>query len=46
MPDALVMNDGTRIATPQQWQKRRAEIGRTLDYYAIGQMPPLPSTRG
>jgi hypothetical protein len=42
MPDVLLMNDGTRVTTPQQWQKRRAEIRRTLEYYATGQVPPPP----
>jgi hypothetical protein len=41
MPDVLVMNDGTKV-TIEQWRKRRAEIKRTLEYYAVGQMPPPP----
>jgi hypothetical protein len=42
LPDVLVMNDGTRVKTKAQWVKRRAEIRRTLEYYAVGQMPPAP----
>lgn len=42
MPDVLVMNDGTRVTTPEQWSKRREEMRRTLAYYATGQMPPPP----
>jgi len=42
MPDVLTMNDGTRVTSPEQWQRRREEIKRTLAYYAIGQMPPPP----
>jgi hypothetical protein len=42
LPDALVMNDGTRVTTPGQWQKRRAEMRQILSYYAVGQMPPAP----
>jgi hypothetical protein len=42
MPDLLTMNDGTRVTTPRQWQKRREEIRKTLEYYAVGQMPPAP----
>jgi hypothetical protein len=42
MPDVMVMRDGTRVTTPQQWQKRREEIRKTLEYYAVGQMPPAP----
>jgi hypothetical protein len=42
MPDVMVMNDGTRVTTRQQWEKRREEMKRTLEYYAVGQMPPPP----
>jgi hypothetical protein len=42
MPDVLVMNDGTRVTAARQWPKRRAEIRRTLEYYATGHMPPPP----
>ncbi len=37
MPDVLA---GAR--TPQQWAKRRAEVRRILEYYAVGRMPPPP----
>jgi hypothetical protein len=30
MPDVLVMNDGTRVRTPRQWQTRRDEMRRIL----------------
>ena len=42
MPDVLAMNDGTRVTTRQQWEKRRREMRRILSYYAVGQMPPPP----
>ena len=42
MPDVLVMDDGTRVTTPRQWQARRQEMRRILSYYAVGQMPPPP----
>lgn len=42
MPDVLITNDGTRVTAARQWQKRRAEIRRTLEFYATGQMPPPP----
>ena len=42
LPDPLVMNDGTKVTTAEQWKKRREEIKHTLAYYAIGQMPPPP----
>jgi hypothetical protein len=42
LPDPMVMNDGTRVTTPEQWAKRRTEMRRVLQYYAIGAMPPAP----
>ena len=42
MPDVLTMNDGTKVSTVEQWQKRREEMKRMLEYYAVGQMPPPP----
>jgi hypothetical protein len=42
MPDVLKMNDGTKVTTPQQWAKRRREILKVLEYYAVGQAPPAP----
>jgi (4-O-methyl)-D-glucuronate---lignin esterase len=38
----MVRNDGSRVTTREQWQKRRDEIKRILEYYAVGQMPPAP----
>jgi hypothetical protein len=42
LPDIMVMNDGTRVRTPAQWEQRRAEMRKILQYYATGQMPPAP----
>jgi hypothetical protein len=42
LPDPLVMNDGVKVTTTEQWKKRREEIKHTLEYYAIGKMPPPP----
>ena len=42
MPDPMVLNDGTRVATPEQWQKRRTEIREVLEYYHVGRLPPAP----
>src|SRR6185503_19883564 len=42
MPDVMVMNDGTRVASPRQWQARRDEMRRILSYYAVGQAQPAP----
>lgn len=42
MPDVLYRNNGKVVTTPKQWQQRRAEMRRTLEYYAVGQAPPPP----
>ena len=42
MPDPLVMIDGTKVTTPEQWAKRRAEMLRIVEYYGVGQAPPPP----
>lgn len=42
MPDVMVKNDGTKVSTVAQWDLRRDEIKRLLEYYAIGLMPPSP----
>ncbi len=42
MPGVMVMNDGTKVTTRRQWEKRRDEMKRILEYYAVGRMPPPP----
>ncbi|HUR59895.1 MAG TPA: hypothetical protein VM029_19395 [Opitutaceae bacterium] len=42
MPDVLTMNDGTKVKTIAQWERRREEMKRALEYYAVGRMPPAP----
>lgn len=42
MPDPLVGADGLRITTRAQWEKRRAEMRRIIEYYMLGTMPPPP----
>ena len=42
LPEIMVMNDGTKVTTRNQWEKRREEMKRILAYYAVGQMPPPP----
>src|SRR5689334_3251888 len=42
MPDVLTMDDGSRVTTRAQWEKRREEMKRILAWYAVGQMPPAP----
>lgn len=39
LPDVLTMNDGTRVKTPEQWQRRRKEIEAIFDEYVYGKYP-------
>jgi hypothetical protein len=39
LPDPLVMNGGTKVTTPAQWTKRRAEIKELFDREVYGRMP-------
>ena len=43
MPDPLVDDHGQKIGTPQQWNRRREEMKRILEYYALGHGPPPPA---
>src|SRR3954471_1804727 len=46
LPDPLVMNDGTRVTTPAQWTKRRAEIKELFDREVYGRVPEnVPAVR-
>ncbi|MGA2269844.1 MAG: alpha/beta hydrolase family protein [Bryobacteraceae bacterium] len=42
MPDVLTMNNGQKVRTVEQWKRRREEMKRILEYYAVGQAPPAP----
>jgi hypothetical protein len=42
MPDVLTMNSGQKVTTAAQWKRRREEMKRILEYYAVGQAPPPP----
>jgi hypothetical protein len=39
LPDPLVMNDGTKVTTPAEWAKRRAEIRELFDREVYGRVP-------
>jgi hypothetical protein len=47
LPDPLIMNDGTRVSTPDQWwHKRRPEIVELFDREMYGRTPArLPSVK-
>jgi hypothetical protein len=42
MPDVMTMNDGTKVATIEQWRRRREEMKQILEYYELGHAPPSP----
>jgi len=42
LPEVLQRADGSRVTTAAEWPARRAEVLRTLEYYAVGQAPPAP----
>ncbi|MGP8243947.1 MAG: alpha/beta hydrolase family protein [Bryobacteraceae bacterium] len=42
MPDVLTMNNGKKVVTAEQWKRRREEMKRILEYYAVGLAPPAP----
>ncbi|HEY2412338.1 MAG TPA: hypothetical protein VGI40_08860, partial [Pirellulaceae bacterium] len=39
MPDVLVMKDGTKVTSPDQWPKRRAEIVEDFEREVYGRIP-------
>jgi hypothetical protein len=40
LPKLLVMKDGTKVTTPAQWEKRRAEILEDFEREVYGRIPP------
>jgi hypothetical protein len=44
LPDPLVLNDGSRVTDPHQWERRRAEISEIFDREIYGRLPEnIPS---
>jgi hypothetical protein len=39
MPDPLVFNDGTKVDSPEKWEKRRKEIMEDFDREIYGRVP-------
>jgi len=39
LPDPLVMNDGRKVTTPAQWERRRAEIAEGFEREVYGRVP-------
>lgn len=47
LPDVLEFQDGTKVAAPELWQKRREEIQEILQHEYCGYEPPLhPKVQG
>jgi hypothetical protein len=42
LPDPFLFNDGSRVATGDDWARRREEIKAQVLYYEYGHMPPAP----
>jgi len=42
MPDVMTLNNGQNVKTLKQWSERRAQMKKTLEYYAVGLAPPPP----
>jgi hypothetical protein len=42
MPDVMTLNNGQKVKTQKQWEQRREEMKKTLEWYAVGQAPPPP----
>lgn len=42
LPDPFTFDDGTRLTSPDQWEKRREEISRYAVDLQYGTMPPAP----
>ena len=46
LPDPLVMLDGTRVTTKEQWtEKRRPELKALFQHYMYGTIPPTGAVR-
>ena len=44
LPDPLVMLDGTRVTTKEQWEtKRKPELKALFQHYMYGRLPPTPT---
>ena len=42
MPDAMMMTNGQKVATVEQWRQRREEMKQILEYYELGHAPLPP----
>jgi (4-O-methyl)-D-glucuronate---lignin esterase len=42
MPAVMTLDNGKPVKTLKQWQERRGQMKRILEYYAVGLAPPPP----
>ena len=42
MPDPLVMRDGTKVKSPDNWPNRRKELKQLFEHYMYGKAPQAP----
>ena len=42
LPDPFALENGARLATPEQWRARREAIKAQLAFYEYGALPPAP----
>jgi hypothetical protein len=42
MPDVMALDNGKPVKTLKQWDERREQMKRILEYYAVGLAPPPP----
>src|SRR4051812_46937787 len=44
LPDPFLFNDGSRVKSPADWHRRRAEILELVQKYEYGYLPPVPKS--
>jgi len=42
LPDVLLLNNGSRVTTREEWLQRRDEVLDLLQHYQLGRWPPPP----
>ena len=42
LPDPFTFQDGSRVKTPADWDRRREELKRLIQDYEYGHLPPAP----
>ena len=44
LPNPFLFQDGSTVATPQDWERRRLELQRLFEEYEYGHLPPRPES--